>query len=111
MTVQRLLESDVEMARFGAACRSAAAGDGGMEAVRAAAGVGKTTLLEAALRLAAESGFTTLRSSGSELERELAFGVVRQLFERPVRTLVADRDSALLSGAAALAVPVVLEPA
>ena len=82
-----------------------------MVAVRAAAGVGKTTLLEAALRVAAESGFTTLRSSGTELERELAFGVVRQLFERPVRALVGEREPALLSGAAALAVPVVLEPA
>jgi hypothetical protein len=50
------------------------------------------------------------RSAGTELERELAFGVVRQLFERPVRELAADERARLLRGAPRPAVPALLEP-
>ena len=63
------------------------------------AGIGKTVLLTEAARAAGE-GFCVLRAAGTALEREYAFGVVRQLFS-PV---VARGDSAeLLQGAAGLA--------
>ena len=63
------------------------------------AGIGKTVLLTEAARAAGE-GFCVLRGAGTALEREYAFGVVRQLFS-PV---VARGDSAeLLQGAAGLA--------
>ena len=44
-------------------------------------GIGKTALLAAAHTAAARSGLRVLRSRGAELERDFAFGVVRQLFE------------------------------
>jgi len=69
------------------------------------AGLGKTSLVDAACRRADELGYQVLRSRGSELELEFAFGVVRQLFERRLADVdQADRD-ALLAGAAAAVRP------
>lgn len=47
-------------------------------------------------------------ASGQEFEREFAFGVARQLFERAVKDMAPDDRDRLLGGAAALA-GVVLE--
>jgi DNA-binding CsgD family transcriptional regulator len=69
------------------------------------AGVGKTSLLDAARAAAAEAGLLTLRARGAELERAFAFGVVRQLFDEILRDEAIDRD-ALLTGAASFAAPV-----
>ena len=105
-----LLEREAELERLGASCRRAAGGDGSVVAIEGLPGVGKTALLDAASRQAERRGMVTLRASGAELERELAFGVVRQLFERLLRRLSdADRTD-LLAGAAQLSVPVVLDP-
>ena len=49
--------------------------------IEGAAGIGKTALLDEVRQASAADAFTVLRASGAELERELAFGVVRQLFE------------------------------
>ena len=81
-----------------------------MLAVEGPAGIGKTALLDAGRRAAVEAGLTVLTGSGSQLERELAFGVVRQLFERPLRHLGDDARAEILAGAAALAEPILLEP-
>ena len=48
------------------------------------AGIGKTALLAEARTAAARGGMRVLRSRGTELERDFAFGVVRQLFEPPL---------------------------
>jgi DNA-binding CsgD family transcriptional regulator len=69
------------------------------------AGLGKTSLVDAACRRAEELGYEVLRSHGSELEVEFAFGVVRQLFERRLTDVDRKDRDALLAGAAAAARP------
>ena len=62
------------------------------------AGIGKTALLAAGRGLAVDEGFRVLRARGAELERDFAFGVVRQLFD-PVMAGASRRERAdLLDG-------------
>ncbi len=105
-----LLEREAELERLGILCGQAAAGNGAVVAIQGPAGVGKTTLMDAARRGGEAAGLAPLRASGAELERELAFGVVRQLFERPLRELSEDDTARLLEGAARLSLRVVLDP-
>ena len=51
------------------------------------AGIGKTRLMQAAGRCGRELGLMTLSARGSELERDFAYGVVRQLFEAPLAAM------------------------
>nr|WP_269204537.1 BTAD domain-containing putative transcriptional regulator [Motilibacter deserti] len=99
-----IVERDAELARLRAGLEDALAGQGGVALVEGPAGIGKTRLLAEARRMAAEHGATTLSARGSTLEREFAFGTVRQLFE----PLLVDpvRRARLLSGAAASAATV-----
>ncbi len=76
-------------------------GEGSLVLIEAPAGTGKTALLRS-LRAQAQ-GMRVLTAIGGELEREFAFGVVRQLFEAAV---MPDRER-WLSGAAALAAAVI----
>lgn len=55
---------------------------GSLVLVEGEPGVGKSTLLEAALDEAARRGMAALAARGRELERDAAFGVSRQLLER-----------------------------
>jgi DNA-binding CsgD family transcriptional regulator len=80
------------------------AGDGGLLAVEAGAGFGKTRLLDETARLANGSGARVLRASASELERDLPFGVMRQLFEPAWREADAGQRARWSEGAAALGV-------
>ena len=73
------------------------------------AGIGKTALLRSARELAATRGTAVLEARGSELEVEYPFGVVRQCLEPPVRAADRAGRERLLSGAAALAAPVLLD--
>lgn len=62
--------------------------------------------LPAQLRAAAgDAGLDVLTARAGELERDFAFGIVRQLFEPLLATASADDREAVLSGAAALAAP------
>ena len=72
--------------------------------IEAPAGLGKTSLLRAACRLAAEAGVHLLRARATELERDFAYGCVRQLLE-PVVARLGSRESSLFEGAAALSKP------
>ena len=74
-----LLDRDVELAAIASSVRA-----GGVLSIEAGAGVGKTSLVDAACALARRRGRTVLRARGSDLERDFAFGVVRQLFEAPL---------------------------
>src|SRR5262249_30099695 len=69
-----------EMASLDAAFARGAAGDGGVVAIEAAAGLGKSRLLAAAGAAARRAGVRVLVGRGSQLEAEPALGGVRQLF-------------------------------
>jgi DNA-binding CsgD family transcriptional regulator len=89
-----------------------AAGAGSVVFVEGHAGIGKTSLLEAARVRAGADGVRVLWGCGQELERGFGFGVVRQLFERVVSEAPPDDRGRLLAGPAALAsVAVGVEPA
>jgi DNA-binding CsgD family transcriptional regulator len=77
-------------------------GAGSLVFVEGHAGVGKTSLLEAARARLRGSGGRILWASGQELEREFGFGVARQLFERSLNDMPDDERGRLLDGAAAL---------
>lgn len=94
---------DVEMRELLSRLREVRAGEGRIVIVEGAAGIGKTRLLDVGCELARRGGFTVFRGRGSELEREYAFGVVRQLLGR---TLDAEQAGDLYAAAAALARPV-----
>ena len=102
-----LIEREGELARLDDAFTEAAGGDGAFVFVEGPAGIGKSRLLDAARDSAGERGMQTLTARGGELERDFPYGLVRQLFERPLRELDdADRER-VLSGAAERAAPAV----
>src|SRR5918994_4041505 len=104
-TSEGLLEREAELEAIGRSLARAADGSGGLVVLDGAAGVGKTSLLDAARTAAADAGLLTLRARGAELEQSFAFGVVRQLFDEVVRDETVERE-ALLTGAARFAAPV-----
>jgi DNA-binding CsgD family transcriptional regulator len=73
---------------------------------RGPAGQGKTALLRSLRAEAAALGVRVLSATGAQIERDFAFGLVRQLFEGELLTAGAGRRDQLLAGAAALAAPV-----
>jgi DNA-binding CsgD family transcriptional regulator len=79
----------------------AQSGDGGVAVLEGPAGIGKTALLGEATRRADSLGFSVLRGGGSRLEREYAYGVVRQLFAPMLGSRSGSGD--LFEGAARLA--------
>jgi DNA-binding CsgD family transcriptional regulator len=95
-----LLERHDQLERIEAALTEARAGRGTFVVIEGPAGIGKTALLAATRAVAAESGMRVLRSRGAELERDFAFGVVRQLFEPALsEASEAERDELLHGGA------------
>lgn len=91
-----LLERERELATLDSLVDAAAAGTAGVVLIEGAAGIGKSRLLAEARRRAATAEMQVLSARAGELERDFAFGVVRQLFE----PLLAVRDDALFAGAA-----------
>ena len=85
-----LLERGAELARVEAVLERGCLGTGGLMVIEGPAGIGKTALLSAASAAAQARGMRLLRARGAQLEREFAFGVVRQLLEPPL----ADADGA-----------------
>jgi len=78
---------------------------GGVLLIEGRAGIGKTSLVEAACSRADELGQEVLRARGSELESGFAFGLVRQLFERRLASAAEGERAALLAGPAAAVRP------
>ena len=97
----RLLERDAELGALDDLFGRARAGSGGLALVLGSPGIGKTSLLQAARELAAGQDLRVLTAGAGELEREFPFGVMRQLFEGPLRQATAAARDELLSGAAA----------
>jgi DNA-binding CsgD family transcriptional regulator len=79
---EELLEREPEVRALQRVLDDLADHRGGVVAVEAAPGLGKTTLLRHSRDLARDAGFRVLSARGSELEHDFTFGVVRQLFER-----------------------------
>ncbi len=97
---QALLERDAALARIDQRLREAIAGSGSLLLLEGPAGIGKTRLVLAAGRHGRELGLTTLSARGSELERDFAYGLVRQLFEAPLVAASPPERAELLAGAA-----------
>ena len=95
-----LLDRDRELEALGALLDAAARGRGGAAVVEGPAGIGKSELLRAAARAAAECGVRPLVARAAELERDLPYGVVRQLLEPPVLGASETERAALLEGPA-----------
>ncbi len=98
-----LLEREPELSLITELIARARGGSGSLLAFMGAAGIGKTALLREAGQHASAAGFRVLSARGGELERELAFGVVRQLLEGAVASMAPARQAELLAGAAGLA--------
>ncbi|MET0132367.1 MAG: AAA family ATPase [Kibdelosporangium sp.] len=93
------MERDTELAALRRSFAEMASGTGGVVVLDGAAGLGKTALLRQARDLAGGAGLTVLSARGAELERDFAFGVVRQLLEPALPRDAAER-AALFTGAA-----------
>ena len=105
-----LVEREAELGALGALVEAARAGEGAAVVVEGPAGIGKTRLVEAAVASSEEQGVRVLSAAGHELEREVGYGVVRQLFEAPLSGGSAAERDELLVGTAGLALAA-LEPA
>jgi DNA-binding CsgD family transcriptional regulator len=103
--LEPLVERELELETVERLLAGACAGSGGAVVFEGPAGIGKSSLLAAA-RTAAAVDLRVLSARGGELERELPFGIVRQLLEPVVAACDAEEREALLAGAAALAKPV-----
>ena len=102
--MEKLVERERELAAIDALLERG----GGVLVVEGRAGIGKTSLVDAACRPAQAPGHEILRARGSELEADFAFGVVRQLFERRLASAEGEEREALLTGPAAAVRPLLL---
>jgi DNA-binding CsgD family transcriptional regulator len=97
---KELLERDGALDRIDQHLRDGVAGKGSLLLLEGEAGIGKTSaVLEATLR-GHKLGMATLSARGSELERDFAYGIVRQLFEVPLIAASLQQRNDLLAGAA-----------
>jgi DNA-binding CsgD family transcriptional regulator len=102
---EQLLEREEALAELGEIVGESVRGRGRLVVVEGPAGIGKTRLLEAVGADCEPAGHAVLRARGSELEREFAFGVVRQLFEPLAAPAGGPPPADVFSGAAALSLP------
>src|SRR5215207_308897 len=101
-----LVERQGELRRLRVLLDGAVQGRGGVVLVDGPAGIGKTRLLEASCAAAVKRGVRVLTARGSDLERQFAYGVVRQLFEPMGTGSTPGGRGHLLAGLAAYAEPV-----
>jgi DNA-binding CsgD family transcriptional regulator/tetratricopeptide (TPR) repeat protein len=109
-TAAVLLERDFECDQLAAAVDAALAGDGAVVALEGQAGIGKSSLLAYVAQCASDAGMRVLTARGGELEREFAYGVVRQLFDGPLTAMAPQERELVLSGAAGLGVSALSGP-
>ena len=98
-----MLEREDELTLIERWLAAARDGEGRLALVEASAGLGKTTLLDAAAAAAKRVGLRTLAARGTDLEREMPFGIARQLFEPLIERAGTAEQRRLLSGSARLA--------
>jgi tetratricopeptide (TPR) repeat protein len=102
----RLLERDEELSAFASLLENTTAGSGRLLLIEGPAGIGKTQLLAELQALAEAHDARVLSARGSELERDFAFGIVRQLLEPLLARVGHEERAQLLDGVAGLAEPV-----
>src|SRR5437588_77257 len=105
-----LLEREREVERVHSMLRAVGRRSGRVLVIEAAAGLGKSRLLEEARAAAPELGVRVLAALASDLEQGYPFGVMRQLFERPLLEAESGERQRWLTGAAALAEDLVTAP-
>ena len=105
---EQLLERESELADIRHALEDVASGSGRMISIEGPPGVGKTAMLRAAASDARQHRMLVLRARGFDRERDLPFGIVRQVFEPALRRFSSAEIDELLTGAARLAAPLVL---
>ena len=98
-----LYDREPELGQAMAELDAALAGSGRVLVLEGQAGIGKSRLLGELSKLAEERGFEVFSACGIELERDFAYGVVRQLFEYGIHRLAPDERALLFTGAAGLA--------
>jgi DNA-binding CsgD family transcriptional regulator len=101
-----LLEREHEVERVHATLRMAGRRTGAVLVIEGAAGMGKSRLLEEARDAAPEIGVRVLAARATDLEQGFPFGVMRQLFERPLLEAESHERDRWLAGAASLATEV-----
>jgi DNA-binding CsgD family transcriptional regulator len=99
----RLLERKRELAELNEMIDAARGGSGCFAVIEAAAGLGKTRLLQAAREGGHAAGMRCFAARATELERDFPFALVRQLFGPHLASLDASTREALLDGAAGAA--------
>jgi DNA-binding CsgD family transcriptional regulator len=99
-----VLERDGELAGIEAALARARAGQGTLVVVEGQAGIGKSALIAEARARAQATGTRMLRARGAELERDFAFGLVRQLLEPALAEAPPSAHADLVQGPAGEAV-------
>ena len=100
-----LLERETQVAALQALAEAARSGGGRFVVIEGSAGIGKTRLLAEGRAIAGSAGMRVLAARGGEFEGELAYGVVRQLFEPLLASVSPDLRAEMLSGPAALMEP------
>ncbi len=95
-----ILERGSELQAIRDALERAATGEGRLVVVEGEAGIGKSTILQAALHYAAAAGLRALHTTGSELEQHYSYGVAISLFEPLLRATTPSQDE-LFTGVAA----------
>jgi DNA-binding CsgD family transcriptional regulator len=105
-----LLEREVELRAVDEMLAAGQAATGRLLLVEGHAGIGKSALLDAAVRRARAAGMTVMRARASELESGFAFGIALQLFEPLLAGADDETRDRLLAGSAALAGPLLERP-
>jgi DNA-binding CsgD family transcriptional regulator len=95
-----LFEREREQAELHELIEAARGGHGRFAAIEAAAGLGKTRLVQAARERGQAAGMRVLTARATELERDFPFALARQLFEPALAARDEPAREALLAGAA-----------
>ena len=104
-----LLERDAELQTLDEALAAAVDGRGSVVAVEGPPGIGKSGLVAACLELARARDMYTVSVRATELERSYPYGIVRQTADSVSLDKSQEERSALFTGAAKLALPI-LDP-
>jgi DNA-binding CsgD family transcriptional regulator/exonuclease VII small subunit len=105
-----LLERESELDALDQALADAVGGRGSVVVIEGPPGIGKSSLVTSCIELARERDMYTVSVRATELERSYPYGIVRQSADSVALDKPDEERSALFTGAARLALPI-LDPA